>query len=86
MYERRIENSLHKTMQELERRQIMRQIEQQDATGYTPAEQYGELEKQNQSRPSAENLCLKYPKPEYLNPKRVKKDADLKKQTQSEPI
>jgi len=31
MYERRIENSLHKTMRELERRQLIRQFQQQEA-------------------------------------------------------
>jgi hypothetical protein len=35
------------------------------------------LKKQNQSQPSAGN-----PKSEYLNPKRVKEDTDLKKQSQ----
>ncbi|MBN2592021.1 MAG: hypothetical protein JXA81_00835, partial [Sedimentisphaerales bacterium] len=31
LYERRIENSLHKTMRELERRQLIRQYQQQEA-------------------------------------------------------
>jgi len=38
------------------------------------------LKKQSQNRPSAGN-----PKSEYLNPKRVKEDTVLKKQTQSVP-
>jgi len=37
LYERRIENSLHKTIRELDRRKIMRQIELQNAQN-TPAE------------------------------------------------
>jgi len=39
-----------------------------------------DVKKQNQSRPSAG-----IPKSEYLNPKRVKKDAILKKQSQFVP-
>jgi hypothetical protein len=41
-----------------------------------------DLKKQNQSRPSAGNLCHRYSKSEYLNPKRVNEDTVLKKQSQ----
>jgi hypothetical protein len=41
-----------------------------------------DLKKQNQSRPSAGNLCHRYSNSEYLNPKRVKENTVLKKQTQ----
>ena len=95
MYERRIENSMMKTMRELERRQLIRLFQQQEAeqelepspslrdeaaTQNTTAEKKDDSKKQNQSRPSAGN-----PKSEYLNPKRVKEDTVLKKQTQSVP-
>jgi|GEM_PF-493139 len=92
LYERRIESSMTKMMNELKRQQIMRRIEHEDDDGqeYEPSpslrdeaatrkvEQQVDLKKQNQSRPSAGN-----PKSEYLNPKQVKKDAILKKQNQS---
>jgi hypothetical protein len=101
LYERRIESSLHKNMRELERRQIIRQYQQQEAelelepssslrdkAATRKSEQFqlapstaggskNDLKKQNQSQPSAGN-----PKSEYLNPKQVKKDTDLKKQSQ----
>jgi len=95
MYERRIENSMMKTMRELERRQLIRLFQQQEAEQDQPSlrdsleghltaeaatrekEKNGDSKKQNQSRPSAGN-----PKSEYLNPKRVKEDTDLKKQSQ----
>ena len=95
MYERRIENSMMKTMRELERRQLIRLFQQQEAeqelepspslrdeaaTQNTTAEKKDDSKKQNQSRPSAGN-----PKSEYLNPKRVKEDTVLKKQTQFAP-
>jgi len=84
LYERRIESSLHKTIRELERRQLIRQYQQREAeqelepvTQNTTIEKNGDLKKQNQSQPSAGN-----PKSEYLNPKRVKEDTVLKKQSQ----
>jgi len=62
LYERRIENSLHKTTRELERRQLIRQYQQQEAeqefepsmrekaaTRNTTAEQNSDLKKQSQS-------------------------------------
>ena len=99
MYERRIENSLHKTLRELERRQLIRQFQQQEAEQELPRQEPNQfrlapntaggsitdLEKQNQSLPSPGNLCHRYPKSEYLNPKRVKEDTVLKKQSQSVP-
>jgi len=55
LYERRIENSLHKTMRELERRQIIRQYQQQEAeqeyepaTKNTTVEKNSNLKKQSQ--------------------------------------
>ena len=66
LYERRIENSLHKTMRELERYQLIRQIEQQDAeqqhepspslrdeaaTQNPTAEKNSDLKKQSQYAP-----------------------------------
>jgi hypothetical protein len=39
MYERRIENSLHKTMRELERRQLIRQFQQQEAERELPTQE-----------------------------------------------
>jgi hypothetical protein len=94
MYERRIENSLHKTLRELERRQLIRQFHQQEVeqelttqepnqfrlAPNTAGDSITDLKKQNQSPPSAGN-----PKSEYLNPKRVKEDTDLKKQSQFVP-
>ena len=93
MYERRIENSMMKTMRELERRQLIRLFQQQEAeqelepspsqrdeAATREKEKQVDSKKQNQSRPSAGN-----PKSEYLNPKRVKEDTVLKKQSQSEP-
>jgi len=98
LYERRIENSLTKIMHELERCQMIRQIELQkayeqqfepeqaipipindnrDEAATQEAEKKGDLKKQNQSRPSVGN-----PKSEYLNPKGVKADTVLKKQSQ----
>jgi len=94
LYERRIESSMTRIMNELKKQQIMRRIEQQDADEQyepspslrdeadtrRPAEKKVDLKKQNQSRPSDGN-----PKSEYLNPKQVTKDAILKKQTQYAP-
>jgi hypothetical protein len=86
MYERRIENSLHKTLRELERHQLIRQYQQQEAeqeqdqfqlAPNTAGGSITDLKKQNQSRPSAGN-----PNSEYLNPKRVNEDTDMKKQSQ----
>jgi len=46
LYERRIENSLHKTMRELERRQLIRQYQQQEAEReYEPATKNTTVEK-----------------------------------------
>jgi hypothetical protein len=116
LYERRIENSLHKAMRELERRQLIRQYQQQEAeqeqsipstelrTGPIPindnrdeaatqkSNQFQlapstaggsitDLKKQSQSRPSVGN-----PKSEYLNPKQVKENTILKKQSRSVPV
>ena len=39
MYERRIENSLHKTLRELERRQLIRQFQQQEAKQELPTQE-----------------------------------------------
>jgi hypothetical protein len=63
MYERRIENSLLKIMRELERRQLIRQFQQQEAEqqfepspslrdeAATRAEKNSDLKKQSQSKP-----------------------------------
>jgi len=93
LYEKRIESRLHKNMRELERHQIIRQCQQQEAEQTIPipinnnrdeaatrnvtVPKDGDLKKQNQSQPSAGNS-----KSEYLNPKRVKEDTKLKKQSQ----
>jgi hypothetical protein len=65
LYERRIENSMHKTLKELERRQIIRQFQQQEAEKeFEPSpslrdeaatregEKQGDLKKQSQFAPS----------------------------------
>jgi len=75
MYERRIENSLHKTTRELERRQIIRQYQQQEAEqqfepalqdkNSTPkAGQKGDLKKQSQFVPG-QNGATSYTKGDY---------------------
>jgi hypothetical protein len=58
LYERRIENSLHKTLRELERRQLIRQYQQQEAEQELPrrepnrpAEKNSDLKKQSQYVP-----------------------------------
>ena len=59
LYERRIENSLHKSMRELERRQLIRQYRQQEAEQKLPiqepnqlAEKNSDLKKQSQFMPA----------------------------------
>ena len=59
MYERRIENSMLKMMKELERRQLLRQRQEQDAVeeqsaseSGRPAEKEGDLKKQSQFVPA----------------------------------
>ena len=47
------------------------------STRFSEAEQHSDLKKQSQSRPSAGSS-----KSEYLNPKQVEKEANLKKQSQ----
>jgi len=83
LYERRIENSLHKTINRLKQYQVIRRTEKEDANrrqpapeSSHPAEKMDDLKKQNQNRPSAGN-----PKHETRNPKRVEM-VHLKKQTQ----
>ena len=92
LYERRIESSLHKTMRELERRQLIRQFQQQEAEQELPRQEPDHSIEKNsdsknkhvlsevewdQSQPSAG-----IPKSEYLNLERVKEDTVLKKQSQ----
>jgi hypothetical protein len=69
MYERRIENSLNKTLRELERRQLIRQFQQQDV------EQQFEPE---QAIPKACGF-------EAATRTPLDKNSDLKKQSQFEP-
>jgi len=83
LYERRIENSLHKTINRLKQYQVIRRTEKEDANrrqpapeSSHPAEKLDDLKKQNQNRPSAGN-----PKHETRNPKRVEM-VHLKKQSQ----
>ena len=77
MYERRIENSLHKTMRELERRQLIRQYQQQEAdeeyepsmrektsTQSTPVEKNSDLKKQSQFVPGL-NGATSFEKGDY---------------------
>jgi len=83
LYEKRIESSLHKAMRELERQQIIRQCQQQENEqrfDNITVEKNSDLKKQNQSQSLAGNT-----KSEYLNPKRVKEDTVLKKQSQFVP-
>jgi len=72
MYERRIENSMMKTMRELERQQLIRQFQQKDAEQYEPSPSLrdslgGHLTAEAVTRPAAE------------------KKGDLKKQSQFVP-
>ena len=83
LYERRIENSLYKTINRLKQYQVIRRIEKEDANRRRPAPESShpagnldDLKKQNQNRPSAGN-----PKHETRNPKRVEM-VHLKKQSQ----
>jgi len=83
LYERRIENSLHKTINRLKQYQVIRRVEKEDANRRQPARESShpagnldDLKEQNQNRPSAGN-----PKHETRNPKRVEM-AHLKKQSQ----
>jgi len=86
LYERRIENSQHKSLNRLKQYQVIRRVEKEDANqrqpapeSSHPAEKLDDLKKQNQNRPSAGN-----PKHETRNPKRVEM-VHLKKQSQFAP-
>jgi hypothetical protein len=70
MYERRIENSLHKTLRELERRQIIRQFQQQEA------------EQQFEPSPSLRDEAATR---RDVAATRGEKNSDLKKQSQFAP-
>ena len=88
MYERRIENSLHKTMRELERRQLIRQFQQQEAeqelSTQEPnqsAEKNSDLKKQSQFVPSL-NGATSYLKGDYGNNSLAGGDENKAKQSQ----
>ena len=72
LYERRIENSVHKTMRELERRQLIRQFQHQDA------------EQQYEPSPSPrDEAATRSNSPSATQP--AEKKGDLKKQSQFVP-
>ena len=86
LYERRIENSLHKSITRLKQYQAIRQVEKDDPNRRQPAPESShpagnldDLKEQNQNRPSAGN-----PKHETRNPKQVEM-VHLKKQSQFAP-
>ena len=91
IYEKRIESSLHKTMDELKKYQIMRQVEQQYVEqelsipeSRQTAEKKGDLKKQSQSVPG-QNGATSFVKGDYDNKPACEADENKAKQTQSKP-
>jgi hypothetical protein len=90
LYERRIENSMIKTMRELERRQLIRQYQQQEADeeltrqeSVQSAEKKGDLKKQSQFMPGM--TCAKsYLKEAYDNNSPAGDEQNKAKQSQSQ--
>ena len=92
MYERRIENSLHKTLRELERRQLIRQFQQQEAEQELPtkepnhsAEKISDLKKQSQFIPGLTG-AKSYMKGDYDNIPAGKIEENKAKQACLEPV
>jgi len=90
LYERRIENSLNKAMRELERRQMIRQVEQQYAEQelsvpeiHPASEQKDDLKKQSQFTPG-QNGATTYVKGEYDNKPVRRIDENKANQSQSQ--
>jgi hypothetical protein len=77
MYERRIENSLHKTMRELERRRLIRQFQQQEAEQELETEQAIHI-------PINGNRDVAATRQDEAAT-RAEKNSDLKKQSQFAP-
>ena len=92
LYERRIENSLHKTLRELERRQLFRQFQQQEAEQELPrqepnqsAEENSDLKKQSQFVPPIVGLTP-FIKGFYVRESAVGEVENKAKQTQFHTI
>jgi hypothetical protein len=96
LYERRIENSLHKTMRELERQKMIRQVEQQfepeqaihfpindnrDVAATREGEKQSDLKKQSQFV-SGQNGATSYLKGDYDNKPAGEADENKAKQSQ----